>query len=102
MALSAPPTGADISQKAAAGGLDTANSSTGVTRGKNVTFTPAHLGHVKSLADLEQGQFVGVLDTEIAGDKSGMPVGRHNLFLAKVGNDWHVYAESGSKVVARA
>jgi hypothetical protein len=102
MALSTPPTGADISQKAAAGSLETANKAAGVTHGKTVTFTPANLSHVTSTADLEQGQFVGVLNTEIAGDKSGLPVGQYNLFLGKVGNDWHVYAESGGTVVAEA
>jgi hypothetical protein len=102
MALSTPPTGADISKNAAAAGLDTANKATGVTQGKTVSFTPANLGHVKSMQDLESGQFVGVLQAEIAGDRSGLPPGQYNLFLAKVGNDWHVYAESGSNVVAEA
>jgi hypothetical protein len=102
MALNAPPTGTDISHKAAAGRLDAASSVTGVTRGKNVTLTPAHLDHVTSMQDLEQGQFVGVLNAEIAGSKSGLPAGQHNLFLAKVGDDWHVYAESAGTVVAEA
>lgn len=102
MALSTPPTGQDISQKAAAGEFDTANSVTGVTHGKKVIFTPAHLGHVGSMQDLEQGQIIGSLNTEIAGDKSGLPAGQYNVFLAKVGNDWQVFAESGSTVVAKA
>ena len=30
---------------------------------------------------------MGVLETEIPGDDAGLPPGKYNLFIAKVGND---------------
>jgi hypothetical protein len=102
MALTKAPTGKDISEKAKAAKLDTANRSSGEKGGKKATLTPAQLDHVKSLEELEQGQFIGELDTEIAGDKANLAPGKYNMFIAKVGNDWHVYAESGGNVVGEA
>jgi hypothetical protein len=96
------PTGKEISEKAKAARLDTGNKGEGEKGGKKSTLTPAHLGHLKSADDLEEGQFIGVLETEIPGDRAGLPPGKYNLFIAKVGGDWQVYAESGGEVVAEA
>lgn len=102
MALTKAPAGKDISEKAKAARLDTTNRGSAEKGGKKTTLTPAHLDHVKSVGDLEQGQFIGVLDTEIAGDKAGLAPGTYNMFIAKVGNDWHVYAESGGTIAGEA
>ena len=96
------PTGKEISDKARAGSLDTTKRSTGEKAGKKSTLTPAHLGHVKKIEDLEDGQFIGVLDTEIAGDRANLPPGKYNMFIAKVGGDWQVHFESGGDIVAEA
>ena len=53
-------------------------------------------------AELEGGQIIGMLETEAPGDETGLPPGKYNVFAAKVGNDWHVYAESGGKIVVEA
>lgn len=96
------PNGQEIREKARSAKLDKANSGVGEKGGKKATLTPARLDHVKKREDLEEGQFIGVLDTEIAGDRAGLAPGTYNMFIAKVGGDWHVYAESDGKVVAEA
>jgi hypothetical protein len=102
MARDKAPTGKEISDKARAGRLDTTKVSTGEKAGKKSTFTPAHLGHLKKIEDLEDGQLIGVLDTEIAGDRANLPPGKYNMFIAKVGGDWQVYFGSGEEIVAKA
>lgn len=96
------PTALDIGNKAKAAKLDTANAATATKGGKKIKLTPAHLDNLKSIADLEQGQPIGVLETEVAGDKANLPPGTYNMFIAKVDNKWHVYAESNGKIVAEA
>jgi hypothetical protein len=102
MARKSPPSGSEIREKARGKKLDTAKKRTGEKGGKKSTLTPARLDHVKGVEELEQGDFVGMLDTEIPGDKSDLPPGEYNLFLAKVGNDRQVYAESDGEIVAQA
>lgn len=96
------PTGQEIRDKARGGGLDNAKTAEGRKGGKKSTLTPARLEHLRGIEDLENGEFIGVLDTEIEGDRAGLPAGKYNLFIAKVGGDWHVYAESDGQVVAEA
>jgi hypothetical protein len=96
------PSGAEIAGRARSAVLDSANTMTGEKSGKKIKLTPATLDQVKSESDLEQGQFMGVLETEALGDETGLPPGKYNLFAAKVGNEWHVYAESGGTIVAEA
>ena len=48
---------------------------------------------------MEDGQVIGVLETEAQGDETSLPPGKCNLFLAKEGNDCHTYAESGGRIV---
>ena len=92
------PTGDEIAAKAKAGKLQNENT----TVGENCKLTPADLTHLGSMTDLEDGQFIGVLETDIASDKTGLAAGKYDLFLAKVGNAWHVYAESGGKIAGEA
>ncbi len=96
------PSGAEIAQKASSAVLDSENSTTGEKNGKKIKLTPANLPQGKSEAELEDGQVIGVLENEVGGDETGLPPGKYNLFLAKVGNDWHTYAESGGRIVAEA
>jgi hypothetical protein len=42
------------------------------------------------------------LQAEIEGDRSGLPPGSYNVFLANVDGNWKVYAEAGGQVVAEA
>jgi hypothetical protein len=97
-----PPTGKEIHDKAKGANLDHSKKGTGEKAGKKATFTHARLDHVKGVRDLEDGQFIGLLDTEIPGDKSGLSPGQYNVFIAKVGSDWQVYAESDGEIAAEA
>src|SRR5207237_8262705 len=91
-------TGDEIAAKAKAGKLQNENT----TVWENCKLTPADLTHLGSMTDLEDGQFIGVLETDIASDKTGLAAGKYDLFLAKVGNAWHVYAEAGGKNAGEA
>jgi len=102
MALTSEPTGPDLSRKADQSLLDTASTATGEVQGKKVRFTPVNPHHITSEQALENGQFIGVLENEIAGDKSGLQPGKYNVHIAKVGTQWHVYAESSGKIAAKA
>lgn len=96
------PAGQEISEKAKAVKLDPANAATAERGGKKIKVTPVDLSHVKTEADLEDGQVVGVLETEVAGDETGLPPGKYHIFVAKVGDVWHAYAESGGTIAAEA
>lgn len=71
--------------------------------GKESRFIPARLDHVRKLKDLEEGQVVGVLDTDLAGDETDLPAGRYNLFLRR-GEDgeWEAVAERDGRIVSKA
>ena len=96
------PTGEEIREKAKAARLDHGRAGKGEKGGKTATMTPAHLDHVRSREDLEQGEFIGVLETEIAGDRAGLRPGTYNMFIANVGGEWQVYAESDGEIAAEA
>jgi len=96
------PSGPEIALKARTAVLDSENSTTGEKNGKKIKLIPANLPQGKSEAELEDGQVIGVLETEAQGDETSLPPGKYNLFLAKEGNDWHTYAESGGRIVAEA
>ena len=95
----AAPAGAEIAAKAKAARLDRANAGAGEFQGKRITFTPALLDPG---TDLAGGQMIGVLENEVAGDETGLPAGRYNLFAAQLPDGWHVYAESNGQVVKEA
>src|ERR687887_2680295 len=92
--------GEEIREKAKAARLDHGHAGKGEKGGKTATMTPAHLDHVRSREDLEQGEFIGVLETEIAGDRAGLRPGTYNMFIANVGGEWQGYAESDGEIAA--
>ena len=50
----------------------------------------------------EDGVFLGVLENGAAGDETGLPPGRYNLYAAQVGGVWKGYAESNGQIVRQA
>ncbi len=96
------PEGREIAEKARAAKLDYENAVIGEKGGRRVKFTSAVPGQLRTDADVEDGQVVGLLETEASGDESSLPPGTYYVFLAKVGNTWHAYAESGGMIVAEA
>lgn len=94
--------GKEIKEKAKKMKLDTAKVVHGKKNGKSVKFNVAKLEHVKSVKDLEQGEVVGVLENELAGDETNLPPGKYNVYVKKVNGEWKAYAESDGKVVAEA
>jgi len=94
--------GQEIAQKAKAAKLDRDRTTTAEFKGKKIAFTPADLSHVKQDSDAEAGQVIGVLETEAAGDETGLPPGKYNVFAAKVGDQWRAYAEAGGEIVKEA
>lgn len=98
-ARTTPPTGTEIAAAAKASRLDAANAATGVFQGKSMKFTPAQGRKDARLEDLEAGAFAGVMETEATGDETGLPPGRYNVMIAKVGGQWKAYAESNGKIV---
>ena len=95
----APPPGAEIAAQAKRARLDRANAGAGEFQGKRIVFTPAQL---EPGADLAAGQVIGVLENDVAGDETGLPAGRYNLFAAQLADGWHVWAESGGELVKEA
>ena len=96
------PTGREIAEKARNIRLDKDNSVRGMKGGKSVEFTGVKLNPLASMDELEEGQVIGVLETEIEGDETGLPVGKYNMFITKENGDWHIYAESGGEVAGKA
>src|SRR5687767_1353421 len=82
---SSAPTGVEIAAAARAGTLDGANAITATLLGKPFKFTPAR-AQQKALPDA--GVFLGVLENGAAGDETGLPPGKYNLFAAQVGGQW--------------
>jgi hypothetical protein len=95
------PSGADIAQKARATRFNPANAGTGTFQGKSMKLTPAALA-VASLDELKAGQVIGILENDAAGDETGLPPGRYNLFVAFVDGQWRGYAEAGGKIISPA
>lgn len=96
------PSGREISDRAKGISLQEDRALHAKREGKNIKFTPADLGHVKSLDEFENGQVMGVLDTEAEGDETGLPPGKYNVFLSNVDGKWQAFAESGGKIAATA
>jgi hypothetical protein len=82
--------------------LDKARVTTVKHEGKQIKMTPADLtGH--SFEELRlKGLPIGRLETEIAGDETGLPPGKYNLFAVEVNGQWRAYAEAGGRVVKAA
>lgn len=96
------PSGSEIAQKARSIRFDSRKDIRAEQNGKKIHFRGADLSHVKSLDELESGQVIGVLETELAGDETPLPQGTHNMFISRVGGTWRVQAESGGQIVAEA
>ncbi len=96
------PTGQEIAAQAKGARLNTANATRGKLGEKHITLTPVDPGQPKSIGDLEAGEVVGVMEAEVAGDETGLPVGKYDLYAAKVGDKWHVYAEAHGQIVQEA
>lgn len=96
------PTGSEIARMAKDIRFDSRKDIRTEQNGKKIHFRGADLSHVKSLAELESGQVVGMLETELAGDETTLPPGTHNMFISKVDGTWRVHAESGGRIVAEA
>jgi hypothetical protein len=99
---SAAPKGQEIAAQAKAAKLDRANVGLGTFQGQRMALTPADLSHLKSVDDLKAGQVVGLLENGAAGDETGLPPGKYDLYLAEVGGQWHAYAEAGGQIVKEA
>lgn len=95
----ANPTGAEIAMKARSARLDRASAGQGQFQGQPIIFTPAALA---PRADLAAGQVIGTLENSVAGDETGLPPGKYNVFAARLADGWHVYAESGGQIVKEA
>lgn len=98
----APPTGAEIAAAAKAAKLDAANAGAASFHGKSMRFTPVERRRDARIEDLEAGAFVGVLENGAAGDETGLPAGKYDIMVAKVGDMWRAYAETGGKIIAEA
>ncbi len=96
------PEGEEIAQKAKKIKLDKNKFVHGKKKGKSVKFTGTEFPPLSSLEELEEGQVIGVLENEVEGDETDLPVGKHNLFLCNVNGNWKVYAESNGKITAEA
>ena len=93
------PSGAEIAAAARAGRLDPGNAATATLFGKVFKFTPVQTDVDKSAPDDGKGQFLGVLENGAAGDETGLPAGRYNLFFANVGGQQKCYAEANGQIV---
>jgi hypothetical protein len=68
--------------------------------GKRITFIPARV--TKNLDDAAQGYVLGVLETEVEGGETGLPVGRYTIFAKSVGGEWEAFAEADGSVAKQA
>src|SRR5688572_16964008 len=96
---SSAPTGAEIAAAARAGNLDVGNAITATLLSKPFKFTPAR---VQERTLPQAGVFLGVLENGAAGDETGLPPGKYNLFVAQVGGQWKGYAESNGQIAREA
>ena len=96
-----PPSGSEIAAAARSGILDPANASTATVLGKPFKFTPVRIPQSGSKPTAGIG-FAGVLENGAAGDETGLPPGRYNLFVTNVEGQWKGYAEVGGRIVREA
>lgn len=95
--------GSDVAARARKAQVDSERRAGAEMAGKKSHFTPSRLDHLRRTEELEEGQVVGVLDTDLAGDETELPPGRYNLFLRKGENDqWEAVAEADGRIVAKA
>jgi len=95
--------GPEVAAQAKQARLDQERKASAEMAGKASRFTPNHLDHLQKLEDLEKGQVIGVLDTELAGDETDLPPGKYNVFVRKGdAGEWEAVAETGGRIVSKA
>ncbi|HVQ41213.1 MAG TPA: hypothetical protein VMS54_03365 [Vicinamibacterales bacterium] len=96
------PNGAEIAAAARAGRLDTGNAATATMFGKPFKFTPAQVPAKADKPGDGNGDFLGVLENGAAGDETGLPAGKYNLYVATVNGQLKGYAEANGQIVKEA
>ena len=96
------PSARQIAEKAKSVRLLENRAVRGKKDGKSAVFIPADTRKLAREEDYAGGQVLGVLETELEGDETGLPPGRHNLYLCRVGKEWCVFAESEGKITGQA
>lgn len=94
------PAGSYISQRLKDAELDEGREGTAEHEGKRIRLTPAKATDDPDEAAL--GHVVGVLETDIEGGETGLPVGRYTIFAHNVGGEWEAFAEVDGSVVKQA
>jgi len=97
-----PPNGSEIAAAARAARLDTGNVAIATMFGKPFKFTPAQVKTKADTPDDGKGDFLGVLENGAAGDETGLPPGKYNLFVANVNGQLKGYAEANGQIVKEA
>jgi hypothetical protein len=97
--LGAPP-GTYIADRLKDARLDEDRAITAEHEGRKITFIPARA--TDNHDDAAQGQVLGILETEIEGGETGLPVGRYTIFAKSVGGEWEAFAEVDGAVAKQA
>lgn len=93
-----PPTGKEVVARAKKAHFLKGRAARVTRNGADLEIVPAKLTGIRSVEDLEEGHVVAVVRrTDPGGAKRGAPR-EHNVFLAKVGDAWKVYTESGGEI----
>ena len=93
------PTAKEIAARLAAIKLDESRAVRAGQGPKKVQVTPVLAASIAGIKELEEGRVIGVLDAQ--GNVHDVPNGTHHIFLKKVNDTWHAYAESDGKIVAK-
>jgi hypothetical protein len=96
------PSGSEIAAAARAARLDAGNAATATMFGKPFRFTPAQVPARADRPDDGKGEFAGVLENGAAGDETGLPPGKYNLYAANVNGQLRGYAEANGQIVKEA
>lgn len=102
MARKEKPTGEEMAKKAKKAKLEPKRALHAKRYGKRLKFTPANLDHIRKMSELDDGVILGELETELEKEETGIPPGKHSLFLAGLENGWQIYAESDGEIVGKA
>ncbi len=99
-----PPNGSEIAAAARTARLDTGNAATAIMFGKPFKFTPAQVEAAAKTdkPDDRNGAFLGVLESGAAGDETGLPPGKYNLYVANLNGQLKGYAEANGQIVKEA
>lgn len=99
----APPTVAEIAAAVPRLVIDTARVVAHKREsGAMVGFAPARLDDVAGVPALEAGRLIGVLWNDEAGPRTQLPKGTYELYAARIGDRWHVWAHADGRIVGEA